>query len=149
MFLTPGTFMDELDKIKSSYANGELEPILKQLEVFISCHKEQILSFKIQEESNWKRPLDLATAVKLFILHVRSIDSRAEMLDQIKEISKTIGDEYKKDIQKQNNCCFEWVEKYAPIWRAFRVLAIIYVFDQNREKLLSLFNSDHSLISCC
>ncbi len=149
MFLTPGTFMDELDKIKSSYANGELEPILKQLEVFISCHKEQILSFKIQEESNWKRPLDLATAVKLFILHVRSIDYRAEMLDQIKEISKTIGDEYEKDIQKQNNCCFEWVEKYAPIWRAFRVLAIIYVFDQNREKLLSLFNSDHSLISCC
>ncbi len=140
--------MDELEKIKSSYAKGELAPILKQLEVFISCHKEQILSFKIQEESKWKRSLDLATTVKLFILHVRSIDSRAEMLDQIEEINKTIGNKYEEDIQKQNSCCFEWVQKYAPIWRAFRVLAIIYVFDQNREKLISILNSDHSLISC-
>ncbi len=139
--------MDELDKIKSSYSNGELEPILKQLEVFINCHKEQILRFKIQEENNWKRPIDMATAVKLFILHVRSIDSRAEMLDQIKEINKTIGDDH-EDIQKQNDCCFEWVQKYAPIWRAFRVLAIIYVFDQNRDTLLSCFNSDCSFITC-
>lgn len=137
--------MDELDKIKSSYASGELEPILKQLEVFITCHREQILRFKVQEEMHWKKSLDLATAVKLFILHVRSIDSRAEMLDQITEINKTIGGGF-ADLQEQNDSCFAWVQKNAPIWRAFRVLAIIYVFDQNWEKLIAGFNSERNLM---
>lgn len=140
--------MDELNKIKSSYANGELEPILKQLEAFINCNKEQILRFKIQEEKNWNRPIDLATATKLFILHVRSIDSRAEMLDQINQINKELGGSF-QDPQAHNLLCINWVQKYAPIWRAFRVLAIIYVFDQNREMLLSRFKSDWTVVSSC
>lgn len=141
-----GFFMDELNKIKISYAKGELSPILKQLENFISCNKEQILKFKIQEEKNWDRPLDLSTATKLFILHVRSIDSRAEMLDQISQINKDFENCF-QDTQKQNIYCIDWVKKYAPIWRAFRVLAIIYVFDQNRDMLLSNFDSEMSLLS--
>lgn len=139
--------MDELDKVKLSYANGEFEPILKQLEVFIESNKEKILRFKKQEEHNWKRSLDLATATKLFILHVRSIDFNAEMQDQIHEINKTLG--CCGDDQNQNSKCIAWVQKFAPIWRAYRVLAIIYVFDQNREMLLSYLQNDMAMASNC
>ena len=38
--------MDELDKIKSSYAKGELKPILKQLEVFVKLPQRTDTKFQ-------------------------------------------------------------------------------------------------------
>ncbi len=128
--------MTELERVKESYNNGELESLRMQLEKFISCNKNQILQFKLQEEQLWKCPLDIATAIKLFILKVRTIDIEAEMRDQLKaidmEFNGTKGDE-----NEQNSCCLDWIRQSAAIWREYRVLAIIYVFDQNKSYLLA------------
>jgi hypothetical protein len=131
--------MEELEKVKLSYASGELDSLRQQLESFIISNKDRILQFKRQEERNWKCSLDLATALKLFILHVRSIDTQSEMSDQIKAINKEMGSEFRGETAG-NSCCINWIQRYAPVWRGFRVLAIIYVFDQHKEQLLSYFN---------
>jgi hypothetical protein len=132
--------MNELEKVKVSYANGELESLRIQLEAFISSNKEKILQFKMQEEQTWKRPLDLATAMKLFILKVRTIDIEAEMQDQIKAINKEFEMNYAAEAE-ENTRCLEWIRHNGHTWRDFRVLAIIYVFDQNEYHMLSRFAS--------
>jgi hypothetical protein len=127
--------MNELDKVKVSYEKGELESLRMQLESFISYNKDNILQFKTQEELNWNRPLDLATATKLFILKVRTIDTEAEMRDQINAINMEFGGNLGAEAD-QNARYLEWIQKNAVIWRGFRVLAIIYVFDQNQNHMI-------------
>lgn len=133
--------MNELEKVKVSYEKGELESLRMQLESFISYNKDNILRFKIQEEVNWSRPLDLATALKLFILKVRTIDTEAEMRDQINAINMELGVSKDAGIE-QNSHCLEWIQKNAVIWRGYRVLAIIYVFDQNQQKMLEVIDNE-------
>jgi hypothetical protein len=77
------SFLNELDKVKDGFKKGELESLRIQLESFISYNRNNILPFKTQEEANWNHPIDFATAMKLFILKVRTIDTAAEMRDQI------------------------------------------------------------------
>jgi hypothetical protein len=127
--------MNELDKVRDSYERGDLESLRIQLESFISYNKDNILQFKIQEELNWNRPLDLATAMKLFILKVRTIDTEAEMRDQIIAINRE-SEGADSALAEQNVRYMEWIEKNAIVWRGFRVLAIIYVFDQNQQNMM-------------
>lgn len=128
--------MTELERVKESYINGELDSLRIQLENFISCNKDQIMQFKLQEEKLWKCHLDIATAIKLFILKVRTIDTVAEMQDQMKEINLESDGTFDKETE-QNSHCNEWIKQNAAIWREYRVLAIIYVFDQNESYLLA------------
>ncbi|NLE02692.1 MAG: hypothetical protein GX640_22735 [Fibrobacter sp.] len=128
--------MDEIEKVKVSYARGELEPLRQQLENFILTHRAQILQFKNEEEKNWAQELDLATAMKLFILKVRTIDIEAEMRDQIRAIKMELGENVDEN-EIHNSKCIDWIRKHGPSWRGYRVLAIIYVFDQNKDLMLS------------
>jgi len=136
--------MDEIEKVKVSYNRGELEPLRQQLENFIITHKEQIIAFKAEEEKNWEQALDLATAMKLFILKVRTIDIEAEMKDQIRTIKMELG-ENMDDEEVHNSKCMDWIKAHGPSWRGYRVLAIIYVFDQNKEQMLAKLAPEHDL----
>ncbi|HLV30440.1 MAG TPA: hypothetical protein VKY57_02600 [Chitinispirillaceae bacterium] len=131
--------MTELDKIKESYAQGHLDSLKYQLQQFIQNNKNEILRFKAQEEIHWEKELDVETALKLFILHVRSINMQAEMKDQLKAI-KEEGNYRSESHNSMNQVCFDWIQYQAPIWRGYRVLSIIYVLNQNRDFYLSLFN---------
>jgi hypothetical protein len=125
--------MTELGKIKKSYESGELDSLKSQLVAFVQTQKAEILRFKEHEERLWQRPMDLATATKLLLLHVRSIDTTAEMHDQISEMRKARAGyaEYGDD-----EAFLLWIREHSPGWRGFRVLAIIYVFERNRDLLL-------------
>ena len=136
--LIEDSYMNELDKVKISYSRGELESLRTQLESFISCNKDKILQFKAQEENTWDRPLDMATAIKLFLLKVRTIDTEAEMRDQMKAITMELKVAC-EDETEQNHRWFDWIRRNGVSWRGYRVLAIIYVFDQNQDHMLSRF----------
>ena len=129
--------MSEIDKIKESFEAGELEPLEKQLQVFIQSNKEQIFKFKSEEEKKWNRELHLEFTIKLYILYLRSIDVESEMKDQIKilEEHKVI---HGNDPAIQNAECINWIKKHASMWRGYRVLSIIYVFDRKKDHFLSL-----------
>lgn len=131
--------MNELDKIKESYSQGKLDSLKFQLQEFIRNNKNEIIRFKEQEEKLWEKKLDIETALKLFILHVRSINMQAEMRDQIKAIKEESN--YRSHSQNNTNeISFDWIQYQAPVWRGYRVLSIIYVLNQNLEHFLSLFN---------
>jgi len=129
--------MTELDKIKESYETGRLEPIKVQLDKFVRKHKDDILRFKRKEEDHWKRPMDLAAAVKLFILNVRTIDMHAEMIDQIKALEEEIRNN--TSVCNPDKAGVDWIQSHAPGWRSYRVLSIIYVFERNKTQLLACF----------
>lgn len=128
----------ELDKIKESYLQGKLDSLKLQLQQFIQENKSEILRYKEQEEILWNKKLDIETALKLFILHVRSINMQEEMRDQLNDIKNDSG--VSESHHNMNQICFEWIQYHAPIWRGFRVLSIIYVFNENRDYYLSLFD---------
>jgi hypothetical protein len=130
--------MTELDEIKKGYESGYLDPIKSQLEKFIRKHKDDIIKFKQQEENLWKHSMDLAAAVKLFILKIRTIDMHAEMADQVKAL-ETVASNKPAHIDT-NSAHMDWVHSHAKGWRGYRVLAIIYVFDKNRDRLLKVFS---------
>jgi hypothetical protein len=129
--------MTELGKIKASYEKGELDGLKSQLLNFVKTHKAELLRFKAREEELWQQPLDMATAVKLLLLHVRSIDVKAEMHDQIKAMKAARG--RRQDLD-DDAAFIAWIREHSPGWRGFRVLAFIYVFERNREQLLSAIN---------
>ena len=127
--------MTELVKIRRSYESGELDSLKHQLISFVRTQREEIWKFREREERLWRKPVDLCTAAKLLLLQVRSIDFKAEMHDQIRAMREACGTDRQPG---SDSALLAWIQKHSPAWRGFRVLAIIYVFEQNRDMFLDL-----------
>ena len=130
--------MNELTLIASRYDNGELDYLKDDLFRFLATNKKSIRAYQQQMSARTGKNIDDSTAVKIFLLKVRSVNPIRDMQDQTKQMatdkirfqqngSKNISDEDFARI---------WAEQFSPIWRSERVTTLIYVFERNKHFFL-------------
>ncbi len=123
----------ELEELKQEYAEGRLDGIKECLELFIRRYKEPIKKFSEQHK------LSIDLGLRCYIILGRTIDTRKENLDQLEEIKKELWyrREEKSDLP-ESAIIKDWTEKHAAGWRDHRVMQIIYVYLQDKERYLAL-----------
>lgn len=123
----------ELDEVNQEYAQGKLEKIKEDLELFIKSHKEPIKAVSARLKVN----LDIA--LRFYILHKRTINTKKENLDQICEMKKEIWYRHEEDSSKpENEIIADWTRKHAAGWRDHRIIQILFVYLQDKDKYLAL-----------
>ncbi|HLG42535.1 MAG TPA: hypothetical protein VI643_04150 [Planctomycetota bacterium] len=133
--------MTEIEEIRSKYQRGELDHIRRDLENFITSHREEILAFQLDYNAkNPRRTLNDALAIKFYLIQVRSINPQQEIREQLNEIEKEkwIRGVASGHAPDANEVAMEWARLYSPGWRSHRVTAIIFIFEQERERFAAL-----------
>ena len=134
--------MSELDDIKANYDAGKLEGLRGDLERFLASHRDRILRF---EEEQAARGLSIPrdSAVKFYILRLRSINPRREIQDQLEEIQR---EKWIRGIQTgcapdPQEVAADWAKRYSAMWREHRLTEIVYVFEREKERYLKILES--------
>ena len=123
----------ELEELSEEYASGKLDKIKGDLEMFIKSHKAPIKQFTAQHS------LNLDIGLRWYIFRKKTINSKQENLDQIDEIQKELWYRHEEDPSKPDFAIWQdWMQKHAAGWRDHRVLQIIYVYLQDKERYLAL-----------
>ena len=133
--------MSEIDEIRRKYEAGQLESIKEDLERFLVAHRAEIAAYRAGEERKGLALTD-ESAIKLFILHHRSINPQKEIREQLEEIQK------EKWIQGVRAGCppdaqevaLEWARRYSAGWRSHRITTIVYVFERDKERYCTLLS---------
>jgi hypothetical protein len=134
--------MTDIIDIQQKYDRGELSSIKEQLVHFICINYSDFFSFVEKEKRVWGKPVEIFTALRLFILDRKTIDFKSEMLSQVSEINREI--ELKGcgcDPEQTKKVKEDWLKLHAASWRAHRILEIIYVLNRNRSFFLDLLNN--------
>ncbi|HYF00291.1 MAG TPA: hypothetical protein VEJ18_15320 [Planctomycetota bacterium] len=131
--------MSELDEIRRKYESGQLDAMRDDLAQFIVAHRSRIAAFRADEEARGV-PLDDETAVKLYLIHLRSINPRKEIQEQLEEIRKEtwirgINTGCQPDPEAVAN---DWARQYSAAWRSHRLTTIVYVFEREKDRYLKL-----------
>ena len=131
--------MSELDEIRRKYDSGQLDEIREDLAKFLVAHRTRIAAFRVDEEARGV-PLDDETAVKLYLIHLRSINPRREIQEQLEEIRK---ETWIRGIQggcapDPETVANDWARKYSAAWRSHRLTTIVYVFEREKDRYLKL-----------
>lgn len=134
--------MSTIDDIRRRYEAGQLEDIREDLERFLRAHGPRIACFKDEQRAKGVE-VDDELAVKLYLIHYRSINPRKEIQDQLEEIRKEAW------IRGINTGCApdpqevaqDWAKKYSAAWRDHRITTIVYVFERDKERYLRLLQS--------
>ncbi len=132
--------MTELDEIQADYNAGRLEHIKSDLERFIVVHRAQIEALKQELASKLHQPLNDEFAIKQYVLRHRSINPASEIREQLEEIQR---EKWIRGIQNghapdEGQVANEWARLHSAGWRAHRVTTIIFVFDREKERYISL-----------
>jgi hypothetical protein len=134
--------MSTLDEIRRRYEAGQLEDIREDLERFLRDHGTRIARFR-EEQRGKGLEVDDELAVKLYLIHYRSINPRKEIQDQLEEIRKEAW------IRGVNSGCApdpqevaqDWARKYSAAWRDHRITTIVYVFERDKDRYLRIVQS--------
>jgi len=131
----------QLEQLCREYASGKLDPLKEDLAGFIRRQAGAIR--RLREEyfgTTAVPPTADEVAVKMFILKSRSINPTREILDQLDEINR---EKWIRGIQSGASpdpqaVAQDWARLYSPGWRDHRVMAIIYVFEREKDRYLAL-----------
>ncbi len=134
--------MDEIGHIREKYDKGELDQIRRDLEKFLVAHREKIRAIQEKKFSGKQKQLSPEVAVKLYILQHRSINPAREIREQLNEINreKWIHGEMLGRPPDSQEVARSWARKHAVGWRSHRVMEIVFVFDQEKEKYLQILS---------
>ena len=134
--------MTELETLKKEFASGKYRVIEKDLETFLVKNAESIKKFKEQVSSKLGRECSTEMAIKWYILQIRSINPTDEIKSELDEIEKEIWYRAEQEGGRidRSKVAEEWCMRHAPGWRDHRVLSIIFVFDQNKERYTSVLD---------
>lgn len=135
----------ELEQLAREFDGGALDALKGDLEAFLRRNAEEIR--RLRDEyfgAGGVPPTADEVAVKMFILKSRSINPTREILDQIEEINreKWIRGVHEGCPPDPQAVAQDWARLYSPGWRDHRVMAIIYVFERDKDKYLSLVRAD-------
>ena len=125
----------EIEEIRRKYEAGEFDPLKEDLGRFIVAHRTDIARYR-DEQVRKGLPLTVEGAVKFYITRHRSINPRREIQDQLEEIRREkwirgVRDGRAPDDQEVAN---DWARQHSAAWRSHRVLVIVYVFEQDKER---------------
>jgi hypothetical protein len=112
----------ELLVLEVRWKNGKLNEYVPLVETFIEEQQEKI-KMKLGPRANNDR---LVRVLLELLLTNGTLDSASEMLHQRDEILKECWIRGEQGDYDSSGITNEWIEKYAPSWRRWRVL--IYTF---------------------
>ncbi len=134
--------MSELQDLGREYGAGKLGTVERDLESFILRNRQEILRFRDQLARKNPSVTD-EVACKLYILQIRTLNPVVEIRDQLKEIEAECwirGEKTGTQISR-DEVANEWCRRHAPGWRDHRVLAIVYVFERCKDRLVPLLRT--------
>jgi hypothetical protein len=131
----------QLEQLCREYASGQLDSIKEDLAAFVRRQAPAIR--RLREDyfgSTSVPPTADEVAIKMFILKSRSINPTREILDQLDEINR---EKWIRGVQSgaapdAQSVAQDWARLHSPGWRDHRVMAIIYVFERDKERYLAL-----------
>jgi len=131
--------MSEIDEIRVKFESGQLDSIKVDLERFLIAHREDILRYRVEQETKGLAMTSEA-AVKFYILRQRSVNPGRDIRDQLDEIQK---EKWIRGVQSGSPpdaqaVAREWARSCSAGWRSHRVTTIIYVFERDKERYLKL-----------
>ena len=135
-----------LDALEEDYDKGLFNVLLLDIEDFIKENLARIVRnyHTIEQEISCcilEPKVRLEVVVKRMILDSRILNPQQEAKDQLEEIRKHIWIEGEKkaappDVERVAS---EWVQRYSRNWREYRLLALLYVFERNRDHFLNMY----------
>jgi hypothetical protein len=133
------------EELERAYSAGNLNNIKSQLEEFLKEHKQDILvsvSGKYQSLSTAEFELTLETVIGLYIIQHKSINARAEIIEQKQEIEKEKWIRHQKDSSESSEeIALDWIRKYAGPWRTHRIRTILFVYEKDKHHYLSILEN--------
>ncbi len=132
--------MKELDELKQEYQQGKLKHLETELEEFIKKHETEIKRFTEYFNTQLYHKINIDTGLRWYLTLQKSFNLKNEMNEQLEEIKKEIWYRKQEKIElKPDDIAKNWVLKHSAGWRDHRVLQIVYVYLQDKEKYLKLF----------
>jgi hypothetical protein len=131
----------QLEQLCREYASGKLDAIKDDLASFLRRQAAAIRCLRNEYFGAQDVPPTAdEVAIKMFILKSRSINPSREILDQLDEINREkwirgINAGISPDPQ---SVAMDWARLHSPGWRDHRVMAIIYVFEREKDRYLAL-----------
>ncbi len=140
-------FQPSLDEIKEEYEAGKLDEVEQDLFSFLKNRRNEIhdtrrdLKQKFPEDD-----INLTVATKAYLMQIRSINPEYEIQKELEDIEREVKkQESLQDGNVDREEVFrEWCDRYAPSWRDRHVMTIIYVFERNKQRYLSVLKSGSS-----
>jgi hypothetical protein len=131
----------QLEQLCREYESGALDPLKEDLARFLLRQAGEIR--RLRDEYFGMRgvpPTADEVAVKMYILKSRSINPTREILDQLDEINreKWIRGIHTGSSPDPQDVARDWAHLHSPGWRDHRVMAIIYVFEREKERYLAI-----------
>ncbi|MDZ7815589.1 MAG: hypothetical protein U5N86_06195 [Planctomycetota bacterium] len=132
-----------LNVLEKDFREGKLEVLRHDIAYFIDEKTDRIRELlderrAIPEFSAHSAETQLELALKEAILHSRILNPGSDARAQIEDIERHIwilGEKYDQPPDREQEA-LDWVRKFAASWREYRLLAILYVFEKNREQYL-------------
>ena len=132
-----------LEALENDYREGKLEVLNHDIAYYIDEKTDQIrdiLDERLELADFKAHPSEtqLEIALKEAILHSRILNPGTDAEAQLAEIERHIwilGEKYRQPPDREQEA-LDWVRKFASSWREYRLLAILYVFEKNREQYI-------------
>jgi len=138
-------FHPSVDDIEQEYERGHLQEVEDDLSTFLEERRDKIFDFRDDLAGTFPdRNIDLGTAIKTYILQIRSINPEYEIRKEMKDIEREVQRRRSNqdgDVDREK-VVQEWCDRFAPSWRDRHVMTVIYVFERNREKYLSIIRGN-------
>jgi hypothetical protein len=129
----------ELDEIRQEYSEGKLDHIKPDLKRFLKVHKKYILEYYENSKKKFTDGFTLDHAVRHYICRHQTINHAKESRDQVAEIEREIRYRHEEDPNiPQLRIILDWTAKHAKGWRGHRVMQIIYVYVQDKDRYIEL-----------
>jgi hypothetical protein len=131
----------ELEGLAREYDSGQLDALKNDLVEFVRKHREDIRRLRDEYFGVMDVPPTAdEVAIKMYLLKSRSINPTREILDQMEEINR---EKWIRGVQAgcapdPASVAQDWARLYSPGWRDHRVMAIIYVFEREKDKYLDI-----------
>lgn len=137
--------MNEMNALKQEFSEGKYHSIPADLEFFIEKNRTQIRRFRDEVLARMPgvKPTD-ALALKWYVLQIRSINPVHEIREELTEIEQEIWIEGERTRRTPDRLKVvrEWCARHAPGWRDHRVLAIVYVLENDIGRYVGILNRD-------
>jgi hypothetical protein len=131
--------MAELDELEQEYLDGKLDHIKSDLEAFVKKNDMEIQRFIQKLNSKMHHKISIDQGLRWYLVLSQTINTTSESKDQIEEIQREIWYRCEEGTKKpKDEIAMDWIAKHAAGWRDHRILQVIYVYMQEKEKYLAL-----------
>jgi hypothetical protein len=140
-------FQPSLEEIQEAYEEGDLDAVEEDLFSFLKNRRQEIHETRRDLEEKFpQKDINLTVATKTYIMQIRSINPEYEIQKEMEDIKREVKRQESlqdRDVER-DEIVREWCDRYAPSWRDRHVMTIIYVFEQNKQRYLSVLKNGSS-----